>query len=166
MTTVGDRQHDELEVRNPPVKIGGRAHSDVPDAVTDGDRVNAQFDLNGRLVVVVEGRNTTSEPKTAFVNATASGNIEIVGAVTIPTNKKIRVTRWVANNDETTTVRVKCQSATTDISETRTIASDGGGFVDEVSQGFLFETVAGQALNGNLSANAVIGFGVTYVEVP
>ena len=38
-----------------PVKIGGLANSTPPTAVTDGQRVNAWYDLNGRLHTAVDG---------------------------------------------------------------------------------------------------------------
>ncbi len=44
----GDAAHDALDAGN-PMKIGGRAHSFAPAAVAAGDRVNAYFDVLGKL---------------------------------------------------------------------------------------------------------------------
>ena len=51
----GDIAHDDPDLITMfPVKIGGRASAATPAAVANGDRVNAYFDLNGRLVVLDE----------------------------------------------------------------------------------------------------------------
>ena len=47
---AGDVAHDAADSGN-PIKIGGKAASSAPSAVSAGDRVNAYFDTNGRLVV-------------------------------------------------------------------------------------------------------------------
>lgn len=46
----GDIAHDAVDEGN-PIKIGGKAHSSQPTAVAANDRVNAYYDLNGRLTV-------------------------------------------------------------------------------------------------------------------
>lgn len=46
----GDVAHDAADSGN-PIKIGGKAASSAPAAVSAGDRVNAYFDTAGRLVV-------------------------------------------------------------------------------------------------------------------
>lgn len=46
----GDVAHDAADSGN-PVKMGGKAASSAPSAVSAGDRVNAYFDTNGRLVI-------------------------------------------------------------------------------------------------------------------
>ena len=43
--------HDAVDSGD-PLKIGGKASTAAPTAVSVGDRVNAWFDLNGRLVVL------------------------------------------------------------------------------------------------------------------
>ena len=48
-SAVGNVAHDAADVGN-PLKIGGRASTGAPLAVAPGDRVNAYFDPNGRLV--------------------------------------------------------------------------------------------------------------------
>lgn len=46
----GDVAHDAADSGN-PVKVGGKAATSTPAAVSNGDRVNAYFDEYGRLVV-------------------------------------------------------------------------------------------------------------------
>lgn len=56
VTTRGDKAHDAVDGGN-PVKIGGKAASvaSLPTAVSAGDRVDAAFDLNGRMIVAPDG---------------------------------------------------------------------------------------------------------------
>lgn len=55
---VGDVAHDAAD-SGAPVKVGGYGKATAPTAVNaDGDRVNAWFDLNGRLVVNDDATNT------------------------------------------------------------------------------------------------------------
>lgn len=54
----GTRPHDEAEsgsVADRPVKIGGKASTALPTAVSNADRVDAYFDEYGRQVVKAEG---------------------------------------------------------------------------------------------------------------
>src|SRR5688572_27256350 len=46
----GEVAHDAVDAGN-PVKIGGKAATAVPAAVSNADRVDAYFDANGRQVV-------------------------------------------------------------------------------------------------------------------
>lgn len=46
----GDRLHDQVDGGG-PIKLGGKASSSLPTAVSSGDRVDAFFDLYGRLAV-------------------------------------------------------------------------------------------------------------------
>jgi hypothetical protein len=48
---AGDVAHDAAD-SGFPLKVGGKAATATPTAVANGDRVNAYFDANGRLVVV------------------------------------------------------------------------------------------------------------------
>lgn len=165
MVSVGDRGHNQPEhtTRNsPPVKIGGVADTSVPSAVDDGDRVQAFYDTFGRQTVVIGSDLASSVFKTALINATSSGNTEIVAAVA---GKKIRVINYLVTNDATSTIRTNFQSSTTAISATHTLAARGGGHTRQAIQGWTFETVAGEALNLNLSASGTVGGDVGYVEV-
>lgn len=52
--TVVDPAHDDVDGGN-PLKIGGRASSTVPTAVSSGDRVNAWYGVNGQMIGSVGG---------------------------------------------------------------------------------------------------------------
>lgn len=55
----GNTAHDAADAGN-PVKIGGKAESTAPTAVADADRVDAFFDLAGRLVIRQKSRTGTT----------------------------------------------------------------------------------------------------------
>jgi len=94
----------------------------------------------------------------APINATTSGNTQVVGAVS---GKRIRVIAFavVAN----ATVNIKFQSGTTDITGSMRVVEGGG--IAHAYDGGLFQTAVGQALNINLSTNATVGGYVVYREV-
>ena len=100
--------------------------------------------------------------KTAFANATVSGNTLVVAAVSA---RKIRVLGYSLNNGGGAVIRVNFQSQTTPISSTKSLAAEGGGSNVYAYQGFCFETAVGEALNLNLSALGTVGADITYVEV-
>lgn len=73
---------------NSPVKIGGVAKTTVPTAVTDGQRVNATFDKQGKQVVVgsiraLKGIQTTtitsSTSETTIVTADTTNFVDLYG---------------------------------------------------------------------------------------
>jgi len=94
----------------------------------------------------------------APINATNSGNTQVVGAVS---GKRIRVIAYavIAN----ATVSIKFQSGTTDITGSMRVVEGGG--IAHAYDGGLFQTAVGQALNINLSTNATVGGYVVYREV-
>jgi hypothetical protein len=99
---------------------------------------------------------------TAFLNATASGNTQLVALVA---GRRIRVLAALVTNNGAAVIAVKFQSATTDITATHDAAADGGGFNIPPSQGFYCQTVAGEALNFNLSGVGTVGVDIGYVLV-
>ncbi len=111
-----------------------------------------------------KGSRIMREVKGESVNATASGNTALVAAVT---GFKIRVIGITLTNRDSSTVNVKFQTATSDItaSGAHMLAADGGGYARDAQAGaFLFETAAGAALNINLSGTSDVMVDVTYVE--
>ena len=94
----------------------------------------------------------------APINATNSGNTQVVGAVS---GKRIRVIAYavIAN----ATVSIKFQSGTTDITGSMRVVEGGG--IAHAYDGGLFQTAVGQALNINLSTNATVGGYVVYREI-
>lgn len=98
----------------------------------------------------------------APITASASGDNTIVAAVT---GKKIRVKGYAITNGAATANSVKWRSGTTDISGLYFSAAALGPIIvhDLAPSGdFYFETVAGQALNLNLSAATAVGGAVQY----
>ena len=80
--TTGDEAHDAADAGN-PIKIGGKAASSAPGAVSAGDRVNAYFDVNGRLGVFLDAlpalvAGTALIGKVGIDQATANANEVVV----------------------------------------------------------------------------------------
>lgn len=80
VTAVGDVAHDAADSGN-PIKIGGKAIDMLPDTdaeqgpsdVTANDRVNALFDLKGRLLTVPNARyNVLDNVSTTYNNTTTT----------------------------------------------------------------------------------------------
>ena len=94
----------------------------------------------------------------APINATNSGNTQVVGAVS---GKRIRVIAFAVV--ASATVNIKFQSGTSDITGSMRIVEGGG--IAHAYDGGLFQTAVGQALNINLSTNATVGGYVVYREV-
>lgn len=89
---VGNVAHDSADSGN-PVKIGGIAknYGSLPTAVTDADRVNANFDRYGSLFVQVGGSNVGVE--TVEYSAAQTNT----AMITVATNSAIRVYGFVIN---------------------------------------------------------------------
>ena len=99
--------------------------------------------------------------KRAFVNASSSGDNELVPAP--GAGIKIRVISVVAVCGvaaNTMTLR----SATTAISAGFPFAANGGMVLNENASGW-FQTAAGEALNVNLSGANAVGVSITYLLV-
>lgn len=121
-----------------------------------GNPTKANLDEAGNLLVSISSAQT---PKFAVISCSSSGNNEIVAAVA---TKKIRVLNYsVISNG---TVNAKWRSASTDKSGLLYLIANVGASpaYSPVGQ---FETVAGEALNINLSGAVAIGGHLTYVEV-
>ena len=98
-------------------------------------------------------------PQRATIAATDSGNTEIVGLVA---GEVIRVLSGIVTSDSS--VNIKFQSNTTDISGVHYVSSRGGFAMDYNPLG-LIQTAAGEALNINLSAGSVnVGGEISYVQ--
>lgn len=113
-----------------------------------------QFDVSGSSIM--------REVLTEDVNATGSGNTELVAAVS---GSIIRVIGGLVTNAASSVIRVKFQSATNDIigSRAHTLAANGGGWARDAQSGaWLFQTVVGEALNINLSGVSDVDVDITY----
>jgi hypothetical protein len=94
----------------------------------------------------------------APINATNSGNTQVVGAVS---GKRIRVIAFAVI--ASATVNIKFQSGTTDITGSMRVVEGGG--IAHAYDGGLFQTAVNQPLNINLSTNATVGGYVVYREI-
>ena len=99
---------------------------------------------------------------TAFLNATASGNTQLVAA---SAGRRIRVIWIVVTNKDASVVAFKLQSATTDITSTHDLAADGGGYAMNAHPAFYCQTAVGEALNANLGGVSSVGVDIGYVLV-
>lgn len=125
-------------------------------AVQDTSTINVAQDT-----AAVKNGATSLTPKFAAISTSASGDSAVVAAVV---GKQIRVLDYLLMGNGA--VNAKFRSATTDITGLHYIASagqgaNGGGF----SPIGKFQTVAGEALNINLSGAVAVGGWVVYVEV-
>ncbi len=75
---ITEPAHGAADDANGPAKIGGRAVSARPTAVSDAQRVNAYFDLYGQLHVVAEQGKTL---KSVSASYNTSGDQTVVSAV-------------------------------------------------------------------------------------
>lgn len=147
--------------------VGYLADETATDSVDEGDVGAARMTLDRKQHVVMEYESSSMRtagvaqtPKFAAISCSSSGNNEIVAAVT---SKKIRVLNYVLV--ASAAVNAKWRSASNDKSGLLYMAANTGA-----SSGFSpvghFETVAGEALNLNLSGATAVGGHVAYIEVP
>ena len=83
--THGTRPHDQAEDAGPadnPVKVGGKASSTLPTDVSAGDRVDALYDLKGRLVTAHKAGTATLSNVSASTSSVTllAANIARLGA--------------------------------------------------------------------------------------
>jgi len=156
ISDTGSFVSGEVEITNTPLPVSqsgswnvGISNTPVPVSQSGSWSITV---ANSPLIVA------HSTVLYAPINATNSGNTQVVGAVS---GKRIRVIAFavVAN----ATVNIKFQSGTTDITGSMRVVEGGG--IAHAYDGGLFQTAVGQALNINLSTNATVGGYVVYREV-
>jgi hypothetical protein len=117
-------------------------------------------DVNN-AVKIQDGQVGSGVTKTAFVNATASGNTTIVAGVT---GKKIRVLGYRIQAQGTVNVKF-VDSSPQDLTFTWKLQDREGAVSSAPTGAFEFETAASASLQINLSAAVQVGAQVIYVEV-
>ena len=156
ISDTGSFVSGEVEITNTPLPVSqsgswnvGISNTPVPVSQSGSWSITV---ANSPLIVA------HSTVLYAPINATTSGNTQVVGAVS---GKRIRVIAFavVAN----ATVNIKFQSGTTDITGSMRVVEGGG--IAHAYDGGLFQTAVGQPLNINLSANATVGGYVVYREI-
>ncbi len=109
--------------------------------------------------LVVDENGISRTVQRSFVNASSSGNTQVVAAR--GAGIRIRVLAFYAVSAGACTV--KFQSATTDIAPGTSFAANGGIVVPLNHNGW-FQTAANEALNINLSASVATGAMVNWIE--
>lgn len=94
----GDVAHDSGDAGE-PVKIGGKALTAVPTAVTANDRVNAQFDVYGRQVMINALREMKGAQHTTITSSTSETTVVTADA----TYKLDAYAVWCTNTSATAT---------------------------------------------------------------
>jgi hypothetical protein len=146
-------------------------YKSAPADAIDGDPVDILTDAKGRVVPspgsggartdAVYNSTTALTPKFAVIVASASGATQVVAAVT---SKKIRVLGYVLV--ASAAVNAKFQSHVTPTDKTGLLyLGANGGVSAPFSPVGQFETVAGEALDINLSGGVAVGGHLTYIEV-
>jgi len=107
---------------------------------------------------LVAGRPKRVSPQFASIAATATGQTTLVAAQISP-NRIIRVKQYAYLVGAA--VNVKFQSASTNLTGAQEHDAKGSGITSEHMDG-VFETVAGEALNINLSGNVNVSGSIQY----
>mgnify|MGYP000087877653 CR=1 FL=1 len=107
---------------------------------------------------LVAGRPKRVTPQFASIAATATGQTALVAAQTSP-NRVIRVKQYAYVVGGA--VNVKFQSASTDLTGAQEHSAKAEGIAAEHPDG-VFETVAGEPLNINLSGNVNVSGSLQY----
>jgi hypothetical protein len=155
--------HDAVDAGK-PMKIGGKASSGPPTAVAAADRVDAFFDLFGRLVsnlyMPPQVRSgDTIGPKTVTVTATT--NTALLAAPGASTS--LNITRVKVGNTSATLTRLDLVEGGTDgaadgtVVDSMPLAANGGGYMCAFDPPY--------KLPANTAFKARLGTGVTDVRV-
>jgi hypothetical protein len=137
-------------------------YNSAPPLPQSGQAVALQTDSEGNLLVsIVAGGTASAAALFAPIAVSASGVTNILAAVA---SKSIRVlaVQLVAN----AAVNIKWQShvTPTDLTGLAYLAANGGYVLPYNTAGW-FQTIAGEALDINLSAAVAVGGSIVYVTV-
>ena len=165
ISDTGSYVAGEVEVTNTPLPVSqsgtwnvGISNTPLPVSQSGSWTVGIS---NQPISVTVTNSPLTvgySTVQYATINATTSGNTQVVGAVS---GKRIRVIAYAVI--ASATVNIRFRSGSTDITGSMRVVEGGG--IAHAYDGGLFETAVGQALNINLSTNATVGGYIVYREV-
>ena len=129
---------------------------DVTSISAGTNRIGAVYQVCGQMV---DETGTVRTVNRSFVNATLSGNTELVATQGPGVRIRVLSVTFLA----LLAVTIKFQSATTDITAGFPIAINGGIALPYNPHG-LFQTGANEALNINLSLATSVGVNVTWVQ--
>ena len=157
VSDTGSYVSGEVEITNTPLEVDVM---NAPLPVSQSGSWSVGISNQPISVTVTNSSLTVRYGSVLFapINATSSGDTQVVAAVS---GRRIVVVAYavIAN----ATVSIRFRSGTTDITGSMRVV-EGGGIAHSYDAG-LFQTVAGQALNINLSANAIVGGYVVYRTV-
>ena len=105
-TIYGNRDHDEIDAHG-PVKVGYRAITSNPAAVSNGDRVNGVADDLGRQVVILNNVRDNETHATANISGTTESTI-LAGVANVFHD----ITMIIMTNRAQTSARVDIRDAT------------------------------------------------------
>lgn len=143
---------------------GGLKVETVKDIALDRttDTAGVALASDALITGTLGGSNLTAlTPKFATITASSSGATTIVAAVT---SKKIRVLSWTLVCNAAVNTKWQSHVTPTDKTGLHYFAANGGISVPFSPVGH-FETVAGEALDINLSGAVAVGGSLVYVEV-
>ncbi len=149
----GGVAHDAADSGD-PVKIGGKAATATPAVVSAGDRVNAWFDLYGRLVTVP----VHPAPSQVAITATASGLTQLIASST----GRIVVTRGSIHNRNATGTVVQLVDGSSTGAATKWqayLSSGGGGSLFDFGGGWQLST--GRALYAYIDTTGNVDFNIS-----
>ena len=157
ISDTGSYVAGEVEITNTPLPV---SVSNTPLQVSQSGTWNVGISNQPISVTVTNSPLTVgySTVQYATINATTSGNTQVVGAVS---GKRIRVIAYAVI--ASATVNIRFRSGSTDITGSMRVVEGGG--IAHAYDGGLFETAVNQPLNINLSTNATVGGYVVYREV-
>jgi len=157
ISDTGSYVAGEVEITNTPLPV---SVSNTPLQVSQSGTWNVGISNQPISVTVTNSPLTVgySTVQYATINATTSGNTQVVGAVS---GKRIRVIAYAVI--ASATVNIRFRSGSTDITGAMRLVEGGG--IAHAYDGGLFETAVNQPLNINLSTNATVGGYVVYREV-
>ena len=123
--TAGDVAHDSADSGN-PVKIGGVARNADPTSVANGDRVDAYFDRNGKMVITPHvPRNLVAQAAGTQSSTTEATMLTAGGAGVYHDVTKIVLT----NSNSTTAAQVQIRDASAGTIRLELILAPNGGAV-------------------------------------
>ena len=125
-----------------------------------GTALIGQVAASNETATVYNG-TTALTPKFATITASASGATQIVAAVG---GKRIRVLRMSLMANGTVNVKWQSHVTPTDLTGLYYLVANTG-WVEGYCPVGVFQTVSGEALDINLSANVAVGGSLVYVEV-
>ena len=157
VSDTGSYVAGEVEITNTPLPV---SVSNTPLQVSQSGSWSVGVSGQPISVTVTNSPLTVgySTVQYATINATTSGNTQVVGAVS---GKRIRVIAYAVI--ASATVNIRFRSGSTDITGSMRVVEGGG--IAHAYDGGLFETAVNQPLNINLSTNATVGGYVVYREV-